>query len=45
MFLATEGSSGVRTLANGSYDISKIEAILDLLVSECTAIAGENPGA
>jgi len=27
------------TLADGSYDVRKIEAILDLLVSECTAVA------
>jgi hypothetical protein len=27
------------TLAEGLYDVSKIEAILDLLMAECTAIA------
>lgn len=27
------------TLAEGAYDISKIESVLDLLVAECTAIA------
>lgn len=27
------------TLAVGSYDVSKIESVLDLLVAECTAIA------
>lgn len=29
------------TLAEGEYDVSKIEAVLDLLVAECTAIAVE----
>lgn len=27
------------TIANGSYDASKLEAVLDLIVAECTAIA------
>lgn len=27
------------TLAEGTYDVSKIESVLDLLVAECTAIA------
>jgi hypothetical protein len=27
------------TIANGSYDTSKLEAVLDLIVAECTAIA------
>jgi hypothetical protein len=27
------------TIANGSYDTTRIEAVLDLLVAECTAIA------
>lgn len=27
------------TLADGSYDVRKIEAVLDRLVSECTAVA------
>ncbi|OAN48053.1 hypothetical protein A6A04_04660 [Paramagnetospirillum marisnigri] len=27
------------TLANGAYDVRKIEAVLDLLIAECTAIA------
>jgi hypothetical protein len=27
------------TLADGSYDVSKIEAVLDVLIAECTAIA------
>ncbi len=29
------------TIADGSYDVSKIEAVLDLLIAECTAIAVE----
>jgi hypothetical protein len=27
------------TIANGSYDVSKVEAVLDLIVAECTTIA------
>jgi hypothetical protein len=27
------------TIADGSYDVRKIEALLDLLVAECTAMA------
>jgi hypothetical protein len=27
------------TIRAGSYDVSKIDAVLDLLISECTAIA------
>lgn len=27
------------TIADGSYEASKIEAVLDLLVAECTALA------
>ena len=27
------------TIAEGSYDVSRIEAVLDLLIAECTAIA------
>jgi hypothetical protein len=27
------------TIANGSYDASKLEAVLDLIAAECTAIA------
>jgi hypothetical protein len=27
------------TLAEGKYDVRKIEAVLDLLIAECTAIA------
>ncbi len=29
------------TLAEGAYDVRKIEAVLDLLIAECTAIAVE----
>jgi HEPN/Toprim N-terminal domain 1 len=29
----------VETLAEGAYDVCKIEAVLDLLIAECTAIA------
>jgi hypothetical protein len=29
------------TIAYGSYDVSKIEAVLDLVMAECTAIAFE----
>ena len=27
------------TLRDGSYDVRKIEAVLDLLIAECTAMA------
>jgi hypothetical protein len=32
------------TLAEGTYDVRKIEAVLDLLIAECTAICGRPTG-